>query len=112
MQKNQEYNSIFIIVCYIIKYVLFIFTCENIIAMNLAKLFFKHIKCCFGTPQEVVSDRDSHITSQFWCEICEIQMIKRCLFIIYYLQTDEQSKVLNHIVKDYLHAYSSEDQTV
>ncbi len=65
MQKNQEYDSILIIVCCAIKYTLFISTHENATAMNLAELFFKHVKCCFDMLQEVVSDRNSCIMSQF-----------------------------------------------
>jgi len=39
-------------------------------------------------------------------------MIKRHMFTIYYSQTDDQSKVLNHIVKNYLYVYNIKDQTV
>ncbi len=63
MQKNQKYDSIFIIVCYIIKYVLFISTCENIIVINLAELFFKHVECYFDISQKIVSDKDFCIMS-------------------------------------------------
>ena len=56
-------------------------------------------------------DRDSCIISEFWREVCEIQMIKRHMSTAYHLQTDGQSEVLNCIMEDYLHAYSAEDQT-
>ena len=59
-----------------------------------------------------MTDRDSQITSDFWCEVCEIQIIKRCLLTIYHPQTDGQSEALNQIVKDYLHTYTIEDPTV
>lgn len=111
MWKSQKYDSILMIVYHATKYVLFISTCEDVIAIDLAKLFFEHVKCYFDIPAEVISDRDFCIMSVFWHEICEIQMIKRCLSTIYHLQTDEQSEVLNYIIKDYLCAYSSEDQT-
>ncbi len=111
MRKDQEYDSILTIVCRATKYALFIPTREDATAVDLAELFFEHVECRFGTPQGVVSDRDSRITSQFWREICEIQMIKRRLSTAYHPQTDGQSEVLNRIVEDYLRAYSSEDQT-
>jgi transposase InsO family protein len=80
-------------------------------AVDLAQLFFEHVECRFGTPKGIITDRDSRITSEFWHEICEIQMIKRHLSTAYHSQTNGQSEALNHIVEDYLHAYSAEDPT-
>jgi len=94
------------------KYALFIPTREDATAVDFAEMFFEHIECRFGTPRSVVTDRDSRITSDFWKEICEIQMIKRRLSTAYHPQTDGQSEVLNRVIEDYLRAYSSEDQTV
>src|SRR5205809_8112468 len=39
-------------------------------------------------------------------------MIKQQLSITYHSQTDDQSEALNQIIKNYLRAYTSEDQTV
>ena len=93
------------------KYALFIPTREDSTAVNFAKLFFEHVECRFGTPRGIVTDRDSHITSEFWCEVCEIQIIKRCMSTAHHPQTDSQSKALNRIIEDYLCAYTSEDPT-
>ena len=82
--NDQEYNSILTIVCHVMKYALFISTCKDTIAVDLAELFFKHVKCHFGTPKGVVIDRDSCIMSEFWREIYKIQIIKRCLLTIYH----------------------------
>ena len=109
---NQKYDSILIIVCCATKYTLFISTCEASTTIKFAELFFKHVECCFETLQGIVIDRDSQITSDFWREVCEIQIIKRCLLTAYHPQTDGQSKTLNQIVKDYLYAYTIEDSTV
>ena len=38
-------------------------------------------------------------------------MIKKHMSTVYHSQTNDQSEVLNYIVKDYLHAYSVKDQT-
>ena len=46
---NQEYDSILIIVCCTIKYALFIPIYEASTAVKFAELFFKHVKCHFGT---------------------------------------------------------------
>ena len=111
MQDGQEYDSILIIVCHITKYALFIPMHEDATAVDFAVQFFEHVECHFGTPRSIVTDRDSCITSDFWCEVCEIQMIKRHLSTAYHFQTDGQSEALNRVIEDYLHAYTTEDPT-
>jgi len=59
-----------------------------------------------------VTDKDSQITSDFWHEVCKIQIMKRHLLTVYHSQINDQSKALNQIVEDYLHAYTIEDSTV
>ena len=39
-------------------------------------------------------------------------MIKQCLSTAYHLQMNDQSKALNQIIKNYLRAYTSENQTM
>ncbi len=60
--------------------------------------------------RSIIINRDSWIISDFWWEICKIQIIKQQLSTAYHSQTDDQSEVLNQIIKDYLRAYTSEDQ--
>ena len=81
-------------------------------AAEFVEVFFKHVECCFGTPWSIVTDQDSHITSNFWCEVCEMKIIKQHLSMAYHPQTDGQSKALNQIIKDYLWAYTSDNQMV
>jgi hypothetical protein len=83
-----KYDSILTVVCHVIKYMLFISMRETSTAVEFAELFFEHVECCFEMLRSVVSDRDSHITSEFWHEICEIQIIKRHISTAYHLQTN------------------------
>jgi len=76
------------------------------------KIFFKYVECHFNFLKNIVTDRNSCIISEFWWEICEIKMIKWWFFIIYHSQTDNQSKTLNQIIKNYLKAYTSENQII
>ena len=47
------------------KYALFIFICEASIVIDFAEFFFEHIECHFETSKNVITDRDSHIISEF-----------------------------------------------
>ncbi len=111
-KNDQKYNSILTVVCHITKYALFILTQNDTTATDFMKLFFKHVEYHFDFLRSIMTDRNSHITSDFWQEVCKIQMIKQHLSITYYSQTDSQSKALNQIIKNYLRAYTSENQTV
>ena len=112
LKNGQEYNSILTVVCRVTKYALFLPTRDDCTAADFAELFFEHVECRFGSPRSIVTDRDSRITSDFWREVCEIQIIKRRLSTAYHPQTDGQSEALNRIIEDYLRAYTSEDQMV
>jgi hypothetical protein len=43
---------------------------------DFARLFFENIEYMFGMPVLIVSDQDSRITSEFWAEICSLEIIK------------------------------------
>ena len=112
IRNGQAYDSILMIVCCVMKHALFLPTQEDATAVDFTEMFFKHVECHFGTPRGIMSDRDSHITSDFWHEVCKIQMIKRRMSTAYHPQTNGQSKALNQIIEDYLQAYMAKDQTV
>ena len=112
MKNDQKYNSILIIVYYIMKYVLFILTQNDSTAADFTKLFFEHVECHFNFSRNIMMNRDSHIISDFWWEVCKIQMIKQCLFTAYHSQINSQSEVLNQIIEDYLRVYTFKDQRV
>ena len=76
IKNDQKYNSILIIIYYIIKYVLFILIQNNFIDADFMKFFFKHVECCFDFLKNIIINKDSYITSDFWWEVYEIQMIK------------------------------------
>ena len=79
---------------------------------RLCEVFFEHVECYFDFLKSIMTDRNSCITSNFWWEVCKIQMIKQHLSITYHSQTDDQNEALNQIIKNYLRAYISENQTV
>ena len=65
MKNDQKYNSILIIVYYIMKYVLFILTQNDSTAADFTKLFFEHVEYYFNFSRNIVMNRDSHIISDF-----------------------------------------------
>ena len=71
-KNNQKYNSILIVIYHITKYVLFILIWNDITTADFMKLFFEHVECCFNFLKNIVTNKNSHIISNFWQEICKI----------------------------------------
>jgi hypothetical protein len=88
----------------------FIPTTTDISAPEFAALFHENIELKYGAPRGVVSDRDTRITSKFWAEVCIYSLIKRRLSTAFHPQTDGQTEILNHILENYLRAYTSLEQ--
>ena len=65
MKNSQKFNSILIVVCHVMKYALFILIQNNITTADFTKLFFEHVKCCFDFSRSIMTDRNSHIISDF-----------------------------------------------
>jgi hypothetical protein len=86
---REEFNSILIVVCYNTKAAQFILTRDDTSAADLARVFFENIECEYGTLILIISNRDSRITSEFWIEVYNFQMIKRQLSIAYHPQIDD-----------------------
>ena len=84
IRYGQAYDNILTIICHVTKYVLFLPYREDLTMVDLAEMFFEYIKCRFGTPRGVVSDRDSRIISDFWREVYDHKIIKRRISTAYH----------------------------
>ena len=65
IKNDQKYNSILIIICHVMKYTLFILIWNDFTAADFAEFFFEHIKCHFDFSRNIVTDKNSCITSNF-----------------------------------------------
>jgi len=50
--------------------VIFLLVKDSINIAEMAKLLYKEVELRFGLLDDIVSNRDSRITSQFWESIC------------------------------------------
>ena len=105
LRGTKEYNAILIIVDRYTKMAVFLPICNEINAADLAELIYKEVELRFGAPSGIVSDRDSHITSKFWAEMCYYSMIKRRMSTAFHAQTNRQTEILNRIIENYLQAF-------
>ena len=66
MLKVKGMGSVFVVVDRFSKYVVFMAIPSTCIAKVVADLFYRNVVKYFGLPKDIVSDKDSRFTGQFW----------------------------------------------
>ncbi|GJU20171.1 putative reverse transcriptase domain-containing protein [Tanacetum coccineum] len=71
---------------------------------KLTRLYLKEIVCGHGVPISIISDRDSHFTSNFWRSLQEALGTNLDMSTAYHPQTDGQSERTIQMLEDMLRA--------
>ena len=79
-------------------------------ATDVANKFVSEIWKTHGLPDEIISDRDTKWTGEFWQGICKLLNIKRKLSTAFHPQTDGQTKRVNQTLETYLRTFINYDQ--
>jgi len=79
-------------------------------AADLAVIFAREIWKFYGLPTDIVSDRDSHFTSETWKEFLRLSGIQPRMSTAFHPQTDGQTERLNQMIEAYLRAFVSQEQ--
>ncbi|GKB99839.1 hypothetical protein Tco_0985976 [Tanacetum coccineum] len=72
---------------------------------KLTRLYLKEIVCRHGVPILIISDRDSHFTSNFWRSLQKALGTNLDMSTTYHPQTDGQSERTIQTLEDMLRAY-------
>ena len=78
-------------------------------ARDIALLFVSGIVRLHGTPERLISDRDSKFTSQFWSDFTEAMGSVRAMSTANHPQTDGQTERTNRTLEQVLRAYTNND---
>ena len=79
----------------------------NTSAKDLAKIFVKDVWKNHGLPTDIVSDRDTQVTSHFWQALMDLLGIQTKLSTAFHLETDGQTERVNQTIEQYLRHYCS-----
>jgi hypothetical protein len=101
---SRGYNSIWVIVDRLTKSTHFIPVAMTFRVRQYAELYISHIVCYHGIPKTIISDRGSIFVARFWEQLHECLGTHLIRSSAYHLQTDGQTKRVNQIIKDMLHA--------
>ena len=76
-------------------------------AKDIAQIFRKEIWKTHGLLTDIVSDRDTKITSHFWQVLMDLLGIKAKLSTAFHPETDGQTERVNQTIEQYLRHYCS-----
>ena len=99
---SKGHTVIMVVVDYFTKHAHFIPAKTPLSAIQVARLFLKHVFKYHGLPQAIVSDRDSRFTSTFWQELFKCLGTELRLSSSFHPQTDGQTEHLNRGLEDYI----------
>jgi transposase InsO family protein len=83
---------------------------KTIDAAEFAQLFLEAIIQLHGVPREIVSNRDTCFTSDFWAEVSKRLQTKLLMSMVFHPQTDGLSEISNKQVTRYLQAFTTHHQ--
>jgi transposase InsO family protein len=105
------FDAILVFICHLSKRVIIVPTHKSLTAEGFAGLYFEHVYKHWGLPAELVSDRGSIWTSQFWRTLAAKLKTKLLFSTAYHPQTDGQTERANRWIEDALRCYVSNAQT-
>ena len=95
-QKGND--AIWVVVDRLTKMARFIPTKTSVTANELAYLFIDELFRFYGLPMDIVSDRDSKFTSQFWSEVFKKLETTLSMSSADHPQSDGQTERVNQII--------------
>jgi hypothetical protein len=104
------YTGISVIVDRMTKMAIYLPCRKDINSPELAQMFFKHVICKHGVPDNIVTDRGKEFTSRFWKQVCSHLSINHRLSTTFHPMTDGQMERQNHTMEQYLRAFCNYEQ--
>jgi hypothetical protein len=98
-------DSILVVVDRFSKMAHFIVCNEVISAPYLARLLFNHVFRLYGVLADIVSDKSSLYTSNFFTKLSKLLSMTQKMSTAYHSQTDGQTEKINSILEQYFRIY-------
>ena len=110
LPESEGYTQIMVTVDRFSKMAHFVPLHENATTKDCATAFRQNIWKLHGLPEDIVSDRDTKWTGEFWHNVCKMLGIKRNLSSAFHPQTDSQTERVNQTLETYLRTFVNYDQ--
>jgi transposase InsO family protein len=76
----------------------------------VARAYLNNVWKYHGLPEDVVSDRDTTFTSQYFTDLYDYLGIKRSMSTACHPETDRQTERINQVIEAYLRSYCNYEQ--
>ncbi|KAE8691406.1 hypothetical protein F3Y22_tig00110890pilonHSYRG01301 [Hibiscus syriacus] len=110
LPKTDGLSSIMVVVDRFSKYATFIPASKVCPAVEVARLFLKHVVKYWGMPKTIISDQDTQFTGRFWTELFKLMGSSLNFSTAVHPQTDGQTERVNALLEIYLRHYVSANQ--
>lgn len=110
LPQSDDFTAILVVVDRPTKMSVFVPTTNQLTAPQLAKLFVQHVFSKHGVPADVVSDRGSEFTSNFWKSLGTLLNMKLNFSTAFHPQSDRQMEWTNQTLEQYLRIYCNYKQ--
>jgi hypothetical protein len=104
------YTGILVVVDRFTKMAVYLPCRKEIDSPELARLFFEHVICKHGVPDNIVTDRGTQFTSRFWNRVSSHMSIDHRLSTAFHPQTDGQTERQNQTMEQYLRCFTNYEQ--
>ena len=94
----------------LIKMTHYISVIKIVIAKNFAEILIREVIRLHEFSSSITTNQNSIFTSKYHDALCYVLKIKFKLFIIYYFQTNDQTKRQNSIMKQYFKIFVNFEQ--
>jgi len=101
----SAYTGILVMVDRLTKMAIYLPCRKDIDSPELARMFFEHMICKHGVPDNIITDCGTQFTSRFWNRVCSHMSINHCLSTAFHPQTDGQTERQNQTIEQYLQAF-------
>ena len=108
---DDGYDCIFVVVDRLSKMAHLIPTRSTASAADTARLFFVNIFRLHGLPSEIITDRDSKFTSDFWRQLFQILQTSLRFSTAYHQQTDGQTERVIRVINQLIRCCATRYQT-
>jgi hypothetical protein len=108
--STAGFDAVCTVVDHLTKMVHLIPCSSNIGAVGTADLFVQHIFRLHGMPRNVISDRGSVFTSNFFAALCQRLGMRQLMSTAYHPQTDGLTERYNRVMEDTLRHFISPTQ--
>ena len=107
LPESNGYTQIWVIVDRFTKMAHLIPLPTKVSAKDIAKIFLNEIWKTFELPTDIVSDRDTKITSHHWQVLMDLLGIKTKLSKAFHPETEGQTERVNQSIERYLYHFCS-----